>query len=199
MNARKLTDRRGNLVAVNPNHDDPKRIRQLIGRLTVLEISLPGARSTIDERIRDCVDAQGQGGGSGISDTVARAAAQITVHQHQHRQLGTALKSVEEAVAHLVNTVAMVNQSQAAVIADPVRRCPAMELRDQTVRVSSGTIADQVLMRCDRLTAHKLDEKGNPIDYDPDDFCDDHRAKANEEARRSDVELKRRQRRRGAA
>lgn len=186
MNPTKLTDKRGNLRTINPTHNDTQRLTALIGRLELLTVTMPKARACVDDRIRDCVEAQGgQGSGSGHADTVARAAAQITVHEHQHRALGRALRSAEEAVDHLRLETERVLLSKSKVIEDHVRRCPVMVLMSQTVHLSNTDVTDEVLVRCDRLAAYRLDEKKNPIDLDPDDYCEQHRAEANEAARRA--------------
>jgi hypothetical protein len=195
---RPFTDRRGNLVDT-PTHDDTRRLTKLIGRLELLTISLPEARKEIDARISDTVNAQGQGSGSGISDSVARAGLAIGPDQNHHRALNQALRSAEDAIDHLGVEARRAQGRLTAIEPDTPLRCPAMVLMTQHVVTSSGTHPDEALIRCDRLTAHKVDERGNPIDYDRDGYCDTHRAEANEQMRHAQREQGRRLRRKGAA
>jgi hypothetical protein len=193
---RPFTDRRGNLVDT-PTHDDTRRLTKLIGRLELLTVSLPEARKEVDARITDAVHAQGQGGGSGISDTVARAAVAISADQNHHRALNQALRSAEDSVEHL--RVEVQRCKLIAVEDGPPPRCPNMKLRGQHVPTADGPVYEEVLLRCDRLTAHKRSDAGLPIDYDRDGLCDECRAEANEAMRRAQIERGRRLRRKGAA
>jgi hypothetical protein len=198
VNQRKLTDKRGNLLD-KPDYDDTRRLTKLIGRLENLTISLPEARKDIDTRIRETVDAQGQGGGSGISDTVARAGLAIATEQNHHRALNQALRTAEDAIDHLSVEARRAQGRLTPVEPETPLRCPAMVLLQQTVHANAGDIPDEVLVRCDHLTAHRVDDRGNPIDYDRDGYCETHRAEANEAMRRAQIEQGRRLRRRGAA
>jgi hypothetical protein len=196
-----LTDKRGNLVDT-PTHDDTRRLTKLIGRLELLNIDLPKARAALEENISDAVHAQGQGGGSGISDTVARAAVAIAGYQEQQRALTRALKSVEEKVEHLrvESERSLCKLTAAEPEVTTHLHCPKMVLLKQTVYTEHGqALTEETLIRCDKLTAHKVDEANNPIDYDRDGLCDEHRAEANEAMRRAQIEQGRRLRRKGAA
>jgi hypothetical protein len=193
-----LMDRRGNLVDT-PTHDDTRRLTKLIGRLELLTISLPEARKEIDARIHDTINAQGQGSGSGISDSVARAGLAIGADQNHHRALNQALRSAEDAIDHLGVEARRAQGRLTAIEPDTPLRCPAMVLLQQTVHAAGQALNDEILVRCDHLTAHKVDERGNPIDYDRDGYCDTHRAEANEAMRHAQREQGRRLRRKGAA
>lgn len=195
----KLTDKRGNLLTFN-THDDARRIEVVIRRLFNAQHALPSVRTAIDERIQEAVDAQGQGGGSGVSDTVARAADAIRIDSEKHRALTRAVRGVEDSVEHLrVEAERCLGRVKEKELKAPPLRCPVMVLLHQTVTTQGCVMRDEVLVRCDHLTAHKVDETGNAIAHDPDGYCETHRAEANEAGRRAQIEQGRRLRRRGAA
>jgi hypothetical protein len=187
---RRLTDKRGNLLTFN-THDDVRRIEAVIRRLFNAQHALPGVRSAIDERIQEAVEAQGQGGGSGVSDTVARAAEAIRADTEQHRRLNRAMRGVEDAVEHLrVESERSLGKLTAAE-PEHHQRCPKPVLLRQTVQTADGPMVDEVMRPCNHLTAHKVDENGNAIAHDPDGYCEVHRAEANEAMRRAQIEQRR--------
>lgn len=192
---RKLTDKHGNLITLHRDHDDVPRLETVIQRLHRATRTLPGVRANIDDRIRDAIEAQGQGRGSGVADPVAAQAARVETEQQRHRAITRAVRSVEDAVEHLRVEAERGLGASHADEREVVLRCPKMVLTQQIVRLAHGSIVDEVLIRCDRLTAHHVDGNNNPIDIDPDGYCDEHRAEADEQMRKADDSNSRRLRR----
>lgn len=182
-------------LPTRPTYDDAHRLNNVAMRAARAADTLPSVRASIDDRIRDTVEGQGKGKGSGISDPTGGQALAIRTDEEHHRALSRAVKGVEDAVEHLRITAERALSPRRDAGTDTVLRCPNMVLLTQHVPLRDGELVDQVLVRCDRLTAHRVDQHGNAIDYDPDGLCDDCRAEADEAKRRIEIETNRRQRR----
>lgn len=180
-----------------PRHNDVARLDNIIRRLFRARDTLPSVRDTIEDYINDALDAQGSGKGSGVSDPTGARAGRIAPIQQRHRWLSEALQGVERAVEHLAVTAERCLSEPRppgydGPEASTSHTCPVMVLRRSATptetRRPDGSSRSEVLVRCGAITAHKLDEHGNPIGYDPDGYCLDHRAEADEATRRAIAE-----------
>lgn len=192
-----------------PHHRDIDRIDGVIRRLFNARDTLPSVRATVDDYIADALDLQGGSRGSGISDPTGASAARITKLQERHRRLTEAVGGLEKAVAHLLLT------AEGCLSAPPrhddgsggtdAPTCPVMVLKGSVLvgrdpdskptRRPDGSSRSEVLVRCGNLTAHKIDEHGNPIGYDTDGYCADHRAEVVEAKRAAHAAVARKTRR----
>ncbi len=163
---------------------DIPRIDNIIRRLFTARDRIPSVRWAIDDMIADQLDAQGSGKGSGISDPTGARAGLIGPLQDRHRRLNEAIRGIEKAVEHFACTAEACLSTPHAdhVEQSTAHTCPVMELKrssgvTETFR-PDGSSRSERMVRCGALSAHKIDEHGNPIGYDPDGYCVRHRTEA---------------------
>ena len=172
---------------------DIDRLDGIIRRLFGARDTIPSVRATIDDFIADAMETQGAGKGAGISDPTGARAGRLSPLQQRHRRLTDAVGGVERAVQHLLMTaegcLSAPRSDQDASGGTDAPTCPTMTLRKSMLGTITSTARSEILVRCGRLTAHKLDEHGNPIGYDPDGLCLEHRREADEAMRAADGAL----------
>lgn len=174
---------------------DTTRIDDVIRQLFAARDTLPSVRASIDDMIADALETQGSGRGSGISDPTGARAGRIAPLQQRHRRLSEALQGVERAVEHLARTAeGCLSRPPSEHEQQPdIHTCPVMELKRSVNALETfrpdGSSRSEHLVRCGKVTAHKLDEHGNPIGWDADGYCLDHRAAADAAMREADGAL----------
>lgn len=175
-------------------NDPQTELAHHIARLNRAWHIVPDIRHNLHDRIEDACQPGTGGTGSGLNRPTEAAAARIEGLQTQDRAILQAIRSIGRAIDHLeLECARSLGTNRTDTSNEP--RCPRMTLRvDNDTAGPRGT----VMVRCGQLTAAKSDQHGNPIGWDPDGYCAQHRAEADAD-RRTDIEHTRRQRRRGVA
>lgn len=174
-------------------NDVQSEIAHHIARLNRAWKMVPEVRASIAERIEDAATpSPGAGTGSGTSRPTEAAALRVEGLQQADRAILSAVRGIGKAIDHLeLECRRGLGTHQTDTSQEP--RCPVMVLHtDPGTAGPRGT----VMVRCNKLTASKLDERGLAVGWDEDGYCLEHRAETDalERAALDEAEADRRMR-----